>query len=146
MAIMRIKQRVQPPGEKENGTHSPSWKRSKGRPTRLNEEVKERICAALIAGNFPGIAALYGRVSRNTYFNWLERGRREREAQEVGKDPSQKEKPFLEFLDAVEMAQARAEMAAIAQIRKAALAGDWKASAWLLARAFPQKWGKRLRA
>jgi hypothetical protein len=36
----------------------------------------------------------------------------------------------------------RAEPALVAQIARAGQ-GDWKAAAWLLERAFPQRWAKR---
>lgn len=46
------------------------------------------------------------------------------------------------FRAALEAAEAGLELGLIAEIRKAASAGDWKAAAWLAERRFPERWSK----
>jgi len=52
------------------------------------------------------------------------------------------ETPYVEFVDAVERARAGAEVQAVALIRNAALAGDWRAASWYLERSYPDRWGR----
>jgi hypothetical protein len=78
-------------------------------------------------------------------YNWLERGKRERERLQVLEDETvtETEVMYLEFLEAVEKARASAELRAVAQIQQAAATGQWQASAWYLERSYPQKWGRK---
>jgi hypothetical protein len=46
------------------------------------------------------------------------------------------------FRAALEAAEAGLELGLVAEIRKAASAGDWKAAAWLAERRFPERWSK----
>lgn len=46
------------------------------------------------------------------------------------------------FRAALEAAEAGLELGLVAEIRKAASAGDWKAAAWLAERRFPERWAK----
>jgi hypothetical protein len=101
-----------------------------GRQTKLTPELQDRILAALRAGNYQETAAVYGGISRDTFYYWLERGRDEPES------------IYSDFSDAVEKAKADAEVRDVALIDKAAHDGSWQAAAWKLERKFPNKWGR----
>ena len=74
-------------------------------------------------------AAKAAGVSRQTVYNWLERGR----AARSGK--------LRAFADAVDQAEAEAEVTAVACIRTAMEAGDWRAAVEYLKRRHPDRWG-----
>ncbi|MGB4501182.1 MAG: hypothetical protein WBI21_07950 [Natronincolaceae bacterium] len=74
------------------------------RPTKLNPETQNKIITAIRAGNYIETAAAYAGISKNTLYDWLRKG--EREKQRVAKNPRysirKKEQPFVVFSDAVE--------------------------------------------
>jgi len=92
------------------------------RPTKYTPETVKKILDALAAGNTRKASALYAGIGENTLGDWLNR--------------------FRDFRDAVENAEARAEVGHVLNIRKAAGDGTWTASAWWLERRRHQDWGK----
>lgn len=117
----------------------------KGRRTSLNPEVQERIVEALKSGCYVEEAVTYVGISVATVYNWMDRGRKERNRLQAFPDsePDTTEVVFLEFLEAVEKARAASQIRAIAQIQKAASDGTWQAAAWYLERSAPKRWGRR---
>lgn len=115
------------------------------RPTKLDRDIQNDIVIAIRAGNYIETAAAYAGISKNTLYDWLRRGARERErlANNKRAKPRKAEQPFVEFSDAVEKALAEAEVRDVALIAKAA-AEQWQAAAWRLERKFPTRWGKRM--
>lgn len=115
-----------------------------GRPIKLDDEIQNRIVTAIRAGNYIETAAAYAGINKSTLYSWLKRGERER--QRVAKNPrarvTQKERPFVEFSNAVERALAEAEIRDVAVIGKAA-EEQWQAAAWRLERKFPERWGRK---
>lgn len=85
---------------------------------------------AVKAGNYIETAAAWAGISKDTLYNWLKKGARSRRGK------------FRAFAEAMEKAQAEAEMRDIQTIGQAALSGNWQASAWRLERKFPKKWGR----
>lgn len=120
-------------------------KKKVGRSSKLTQERVETILEALKTGCYIETACLYAGISVATMYNWLERGKRERERLQVLEDETvtETEVIYLEFLEAVEKARASAELRAVAQIQTAAATGQWQASAWYLERSYPQKWGRK---
>lgn len=116
-----------------------------GRPTKLNPSVQDKIVSAIRVGNYIETAAAYAGISKNTLYDWLKRG--EREKQRVEKNPRFKirksEKIYVDFSDAVEKALAEAEIRDVMRIEKAA-GEQWQAAAWRLERKFPDRWGRRV--
>ena len=100
-----------------------------GRPTKLTNEVQERICDVLRAGNYQDAACGYVGISENTYYQWLKKG-------ETG------QQPYADFREAVRRARAEAELRNVTLINRAAQSGQWQAAAWHLERSFPRKWGR----
>lgn len=125
------------------------------RTTDLIPSVQERICKALREGLHVHIAARLGGVHPATYYHWLKRG------------SETEEQPYVDFVEAVEQAQAEAQERAIGLIQKHAVGflqvieeegedasgpwsktkkipqADWKAAAWLMERRHPEDWGIR---
>lgn len=115
------------------------------RPTLLTPERTEKIVQLIAAGNFSETAALASGISKQTYYNWLARGRAERERlnDKPNLKPKAKEEPYLEFFDAIEKARAEAEARMVVLITKAAQEPKtWQAAAWWLERVAPQKYGR----
>lgn len=109
-----------------------------GRPPKLTDTVVERLVAILKVGGYVETAAAAVGVSKQTLYNWLERG-----------DPAGAKKadePFRAFRQQLEQARAEGEAVLVTRIQ---IAGqkDWKANAWMLERINPGIWaGPRGRA
>lgn len=115
----------------------------RGQPTKLNADVQERILEAIRAGNYNDTAAKYAGIGVSTFYSWMERGRRERErAAALNTAPDAKEALYLDFMEAVERAEAESEVRDVAIIARAAATGTWQAAAWRLERKYPRKYGR----
>lgn len=102
-----------------------------GRPSKLSDEVTDRICDVLRAGGYTATAVSVAGVGRSTFTDWMERG-----------DPDGTRKdnaPYREFREKVEYALAEGETRNVALIARAG-SKDWKAAAWLLERRHPDRW------
>ena len=113
-----------------------------GRPTLLDEDRLNRITEALENGTAARHAIRAAGVTHTTYYNWLERGRKERDRRNANLPEDPTETPFLDFLDAVEKAEAVAATSHMQNIAQTALNGTWQASAWILERRFPRDYGR----
>ena len=113
-----------------------------GRPSKLTDDVQQRIVAALAAGNYQDTASAYAGINKQTFYNWMERGRAERDRINNGEKARKNETRYVDFLDAVESARAGAEVRSVHLISKAANEGTWQAAAWFLERSHPQRWGR----
>lgn len=101
------------------------------RPTKLTTEVREKICRAIRAGNYPAVAARAAGVSESTFYRWMERGR------------SDAKGPHRAFYEAVREAEAESEVHLVAVLRKSSKDGDWRAALALLERRYAERWRKR---
>jgi transposase-like protein len=106
--------------------------KSVARPTKLTSERLERIVEAIRQGAYVEVAARSAGIAPSTFYEWRRRG-------ETG------ELPFSEFSEAVDVAEAQAELAALGCIRSAWEKGDWRASFKFLERRFPARWAERSR-
>ena len=116
-----------------------------GRPTDLTPTTQERIALAIRGGNDNKVAAAHAGIGESTFYAWLDRGRKERArlAASSRAKPRASETPFVEFLEAIQKAQADAETRNVALIAKAAQEGTWTAAAWWLERKYPERWGRK---
>lgn len=123
-----------------------SAKRERGRPTVLTPEVADTILTLVRAGNYLEVAAAAAGVARDSLFEWLKRGARERRSVQAGKreKPRKSEQPFVDFSDSLQKARGTSEAADLEVIRRAAVK-NWQAAAWRLERKHPQRWGRRER-
>lgn len=115
------------------------------RRTLLTPDTQSAILEALNLGNYIETAAQYAGISVTTMYNWLDRGRSERQRLDENPDaePNENETKYVEFLEAVEKTRSKAETRAIGLIQKAASDGTWQAAAWFLERSFPARWGRK---
>jgi transposase len=93
-----------------------------GRKCKLNAEIQSKVCEALRVGCTRKIAAEYAGISERTLYSWMKRGEDARSGR------------FLQFLQAVQGAEARGAVSSLATIQQAARSGDWRAAAWILER------------
>mgnify|MGYP003642701083 CR=1 FL=1 len=117
-------------------------KKKAGRKTLLNEARLEAITTLLRAGSYIDDSCKSVGISVGTFYNWMSRGQVQRERQTAGLEIEEKETPFLEFLEAVEVADAEGIVGHVMNIDHAAKNGAWQASAWILERKQPKKWGR----
>ena len=114
-----------------------------GAPLKINEEIIFQITKAVKNGNYIETASAYVNIDKTTLYDWLRRGRRERDR--VRKDGrlriKKDEQIFVNFSHALEKALAEAEMRDVMIVGKAGET-QWQASAWRLERKFPEKWGR----
>ena len=116
-----------------------------GRPTDLTPQAQAKIVLAIVGGNDNKVAAAHAGIGESTFYAWLDRGRKElaRLAASSRAKPKASETPFVEFLEAIQKAQADAETRNVALIAKAAQDGTWTAAAWWLERKYPERWGRK---
>ena len=95
-----------------------------GRPTLITTDHIHNISHAAELGFSPELAADYAGISRRTLFNWLKRGENEPDT------------IYGDFHQAYRAGIARSVAENLQNILRAAAAGDWRASAWLLERRY----------
>ncbi|MDQ6891526.1 MAG: hypothetical protein M3167_02470 [Acidobacteriota bacterium] len=124
-----------------------------GRPSKLNPEVRERLVNAIRLGCPHEAAARAAGIGVSTFRSWMVRGERDRRAiyphlypdepapkASVALVPTRSE--YLDLLEAVEQAEAFAEVRLVA-LWSAAAAKDWRAAAALLGARYPAKYARR---
>jgi hypothetical protein len=118
--------------------------RNGGRASLLTPEVQDRICDIMRRGNFIETAAASVGIHQSTLRRWLARGRREMQRLDLEpySGPKESELPFLRFCEAVDMAEAEAEVAAL-DLLSAHSFEDWRSIAWRLERKSFNRWGRR---
>ena len=114
----------------------------RGRKTLLTPDRLEAITTMLRAGSYVDDACRAVGIHRATFYNWMQRGNVQRERLNAGLEIEPDEQIFLEFLDTVEEADAEGIIGHLMNIDHAAKNGTWQASAWILERKQPRKWGR----
>ena len=114
-----------------------------GRPRLLTPALERKILGLVRRGLYLETVAVSVGISRGALFHWLSRGREEAHRVALGAEPNPAEAPFLEFLNAVQIAQAEGEVHNFKIVEKAAKT-DWQA-AWKLLTHGPgrARWGSR---
>lgn len=112
-------------------------------------DLGERIAKMLAAGHYVNVACGAAGVSEASFYSWLEKGEAVRESVQDAEDQDEardgltdRDRAFLEFLEAVEKGSAACEVRHLRRIDKASEDGTWQASAWFLERRFPRRWGR----
>jgi len=105
-----------------------------GRKPKISSELIDRICGYVANGAFfRGALALCG-VGSSTAYDWLKKGREEKRQGTL----------YAEFVQAKAIAEARFEQFHIQNINVQSK-NSWQASAWMLERKFPERYGRNRR-
>ncbi|MEV3926431.1 MULTISPECIES: hypothetical protein [Actinomycetes] len=141
-----------------------------GRPCLLTPGRVDAIVKASAVGANTALAAEAAGISRATLNRWMARGREAAEAREDGALPDPDDDAFVDLSQRVELARAKMATSALARVLQAGagslvldervrtytdpvtgmdveerqvryLRPDWRASAWWLARVFPEHYG-----
>ena len=94
------------------------------RPRKLTADVQRRLCDALAAGNTRRAACAFAGISEDSVARYRDR--------------------FADFADAIQKAEADAEVRNVAIVTRAAQSGVWQAAAWWLERRFPHDYGRTI--
>jgi hypothetical protein len=104
-----------------------------GRPPKLTAGMIEQLCDLLIQGQTIAKAAILTGISESTIYRWLVIGKKE--GAEV---------IYVELVERVSEATECSEFELLQRMRKAGEKPDhWRATAWMLERRFPEKYGKK---
>ena len=76
-----------------------------GRPTKLTPEITEIIATALSNGLTRETAARIARISYQSFWDWLRRGREEKKRRDEGKSPLKREEIYLNLFNQIEEAE-----------------------------------------
>jgi hypothetical protein len=101
---------------------------------KLTPSVERKIFQAIRAGNYKETACKWAGIARQTLYVWIKKGEADIEA---GKDKT----IYAKFVRGLNEALAGAEVHNVAVIQKAA-EKQWQASAWMLERRHPERWGR----
>jgi hypothetical protein len=100
------------------------------RPSKLTDELQERLVMAIAAGStVEGAAATVG-INSATHRRWMALGEQARTGR------------HRVFYDAVTRAEATSEVVLVGRMATAARNGSWRAAAWLLERRWPERWAR----
>jgi hypothetical protein len=99
------------------------------------DEVQAKLVAFLRGGNYVSTACAAVGISETAYYAWLEHGEADR-ANDVAS-------PYADFAEACVRARAEGQAVLVQEVRRAGRDGDWKASAWMLERSYPEQFGVR---
>lgn len=125
---MPASKRPNHPGNRTNHPKGPQP------PKKLDRKVIDQLCVVLAKGVYVETAAAFVGIHKDTFYDWLKRGRRDIKAA--------KRSIHRELVEAVEVALAKFEVDGIDRL---ASEEQWQATAWRLERRFPDKYGRRSR-
>jgi len=136
---------------------------------KLTDDVQHKIVSAIAMGAYDHVAARYAGVAPRQFYRWMKRGRAapdleelrkcsRKELKEIAQDEDvelngHRTRPeiahqifihgdrYRRFADAVERAQAEAEVAAVACLRRA-WEQDWRSALEYLKRKHPERWSQ----
>jgi hypothetical protein len=97
----------------------------------LTHELVDQLEAVLRAGNYIEVACRATGLPRGTFDVWMQRG----------KSTKPHDHPYRDFRARVERARAAGEVRCVAVIAAAA-PESWQAAAWLLERAYSERWAR----
>jgi hypothetical protein len=120
-----------------------------GRPSKLNNKVRDKIVSAIRRGAYIETAAAVAGIHKTTFYDWLKRGN---EILDYLDQATEEQQPTISAHDAdcakfayeVEKAIAESELSDIEVVNAAAEDGQWQAAAWKLERKHHQRWGRKV--
>ena len=108
-----------------------------GRPSQLTPKLKKDFLDAIAAGSHYEPACAYVGISYRTFRDWMQRGQGEHKTRKSSEE-------YVQFAQAVQAAEAKGEISAIAAIR-GATKKEWRAAAWMLERRHSDRWASTQR-
>lgn len=121
------------------------------RPSKLTPELQQKIVALVRTGNFLETACAASGIDARTLRNWVERGKKNDKGNAK----------YADFVSALNVADAEAEIMFVAILHQAAtgfttkvvdgkstvvpVSGDWKAKAFWAERRLAKRWGQKIR-
>jgi hypothetical protein len=99
------------------------------RPSKLTPKIRKQLCELIGQGHYLEIACKASGLDYTTFRRWMVRGQEEEEG------------PYRQFCDAVNGAQAQAEVTILNHWLKQ-VPRDWKACRDLLERRFRDRWSR----
>ena len=112
-----------------------------GEATALNEDRINIICASILNGAPPHVAAVATKVTERSYRRWYSRGEAEYDRIDgnIDAEITPGEEPYLYFFVRVNEALASCEANMVGHVVSAA-SNDWRAGAWYLERRIPDRY------
>ena len=107
-----------------------SFIRGVGRPSKITDELLEKLCGYLKDGNYIETSCALVGISKNTFYERIRNGERDLDTGKWTRDS--------QIADAVQGAMATSEHNTLQKI-----SGHWMAHAWRQERRHPTKWGQR---
>lgn len=115
-----------------------------GRPAKLTPAAQRKFLSAVKIGTPYETCCKLAGISYQTFMNWRRRAEAAAATSaKTGEPIPAAEVPFVEFLEALDAANAEAERVCLARINTAGRRGDWRADAFLLERRIPERYGRR---
>lgn len=123
-----------------------------GRPTKLTNDLRDRILDAVLEGNYVETAAQVAGVNKTTLYRWLRRAEDiEARAREHMADDDEDlyarvdvdEWVYLDFRHAIKSAEAYSEAELLRLAKRFGPLGGWQAFMAVLERRHPTRWGRR---
>lgn len=129
-----------------------------GRPSKLTDDVAQRILDAVLEGAYLETAAQAAGVSPRTLHRWVERGAdaEARALEQFGDTPDEPELeelyehldprdwPYLDFRHALKSTEAFAELELLRKVSNKIGDRPWQAYMTILERRHPSRWGRRM--
>ncbi len=88
--------------------------------SKLTPELQEQLIKYIEAGNYVKIACQAVGIAEKTYYRWVKRGEKASELEEKEKKIPKSEKVYLDYLDTIKKAEAKAIIRNVFIIQKAA--------------------------
>lgn len=102
---------------------------------KLDAALIEKAHKLVSEGHYAIVVCAYLGISESTYYYWMQRAKQDKD--------NNKSSIYLEFLESIKEAEAKAEMRHLQTIAKAATEGNWQASAWFLKTKHRDRWSER---
>lgn len=134
-----------PPAKRAAAKKATTTARSAGRPRKLeiDPDLRQRIADLVEIGVHPERAAVAEGVSERTHYLWQAKGLEERDHRDEGKPPRKTMQVFLDYIDALDQAIAKAEVDLLKEARNAENRG---AALQILERRFRDRWAAKAAA
>lgn len=103
--------------------------------SKLTHELIEKAVKIIERGNYDKVAIDALGIDKVTWYEWMRQG-------EIDANKGINSLKAY-FFNSIKKAEATAIDRNLSIIQKAAMEGNWQASAWYLERKYPEQWGKR---